>query len=94
MTAILGPVVPNRMALPTLKELKTLMATTPSVIITMIVCGTILCLAAIGGVVFLAYNGNDTAVIGTLFVVVLTAVGGLLNVRMRQTRDAVQKSQE
>lgn len=81
---------PLKIGFPTGEEWRALMGT-PSVFITMIVCGTVLALAAIGGVVYLASTGNDTAVIGTLIVVTLTAVGGLLNVRMRQTRDAVQQ---
>jgi hypothetical protein len=79
--------------LPTRQEWQALMAN-PQVMIALIVCGAVVALGAIAGVVYLAATGHDTAVIGTLFMVVLTAVGGLLNARMRQTRDAAQGIQQ
>lgn len=95
MTDIALPVLPAKITLPNRMEWKELM-NTPGVIITMIICGTILSLTAIAGVIFLAYTGNDAAVIGTLIAVVLTAVGALLNSRVKRTLDAVnsQKPQE
>ena len=93
MTTVTAPFDSVTIKFPTRKEWQALMAH-PSVIITMIVCVAVVALGAIAGVVYLASTGHDTAVVGTLIVVVLAAVGGLLNARLRQTRDAAQGIQQ
>ena len=93
MTTVTMPWEQSKIVFPTRKEWQISMAH-PSVIITMIVCVSVVALGAIAGVVYLASTGHDTAVVGTLIVVVLAAVGGLLNSRLRQTRDAAQGIQQ
>lgn len=93
MTTVTMPPVAVRIMFPTRKEWQALMAN-PSVIITLIVCVSVVALGAIAGVVYLAATGHDTAVVGTLVVGVLGAVGAVLNSRLRQTRDAAQNIQQ
>lgn len=63
--SILRPERSKLLIIPSRTEVRE-MLTRPSVAITAIICGTILALAAIAGVITLAVTGNDTAVIGTL----------------------------
>lgn len=80
----------DKIAFPTREEWRSMLYSTP-VVITIIVCGTLVALAVLAGVVFLAYTGNDAAVIGVVIGSVLTGVLSLQNARMRQVRDAVKE---
>jgi uncharacterized membrane protein len=91
MTTITLSPHPAKIAFPSKEEWRSMLYT-PSVFITLIVCGTLLSLAVLAGVVFLAYTGNDAAVIGTVIGAVLTAVIALMNVRVKQVRDAVKQN--
>lgn len=70
------------------------MLTRPAVAITAIICGTLLALAAIGGVVWLAYTGHETAAVGTLvggpLFLWLTTMAG----RLREVQQAVRTTQD
>jgi tetrahydromethanopterin S-methyltransferase subunit E len=86
------PQTPGKIAFLTKKEWRS-MFNDRAVLITMIVCGTLLFLATIAGVVFLAYTGNDAAVIGVVVGSVLTGVMSLMNSRVKQTRDMMQSKE-
>jgi hypothetical protein len=90
MTTVTLPPTAAKIAFPTKEEWRSMLYSTP-VLITLIVCSTLAVLAVLAGVVFLAYTGNDAAVIGTLIGGVLTGVLALTNARMRQVRDAVKE---
>lgn len=90
MTTITMPPGTAKIAFPTRAELRSMLYT-PAVVITLIICGTLLSLATLAGIVFLAYTGNDAAVIGTVIGAVLTGVIALMNARVRQVRDAVKE---
>lgn len=92
MTSITLPPMPVKIAFPTRREWRSMLYT-PSVFITLIICGTLLSLATLAGVVFLAYTGNDAAVIGTVIGAVLTGAIALMNSRVKRTLDAVKDQQ-
>lgn len=72
-----------KIALPTREELRALFAK-PSVMITAIICGMLLAVSIVGAVVFLAWQGKDSAVIGVLVASTLAAVGSLMNSRLKR----------
>lgn len=94
MTDLALPMIAG-VKLPDREELRKLMFN-PPVMITAIICGTLLALASIGAVVYLAVTGNDTTVVGVLITGTLAAVGVLLSSRMRRMEGTMsqQKTQE
>lgn len=84
-----------KLDLPTREEIRAMLHTT-AVAITVVICGCLVFLAALAGVVFLAYTGHDSAAIGALFTVVLAAIGARMSGQIQQARREIQevKSQQ
>lgn len=93
MTDVTMPLLPAMIKLPTREDWRELIAK-PSVIITAIVCGTLLALSALAGVVYLAVTGHDTAVVGTLITITFGAIGVLMSNRIRRVENTVQQQQQ
>jgi hypothetical protein len=70
--------------IPTRQELRAIMITRPSVLITTIVCGTLVLLAFVGALVFLTFNGRGTEALTVA--VVAPIVGMLVSVSQRVQR--------
>ncbi len=80
----------DKIRVPTRKEWS-LMFERTSIVITLIVCVTILGLATVGSVVFLVYTKNDSSVIQTLVTAVLGVITGVFASRMGQVQRGVDE---
>lgn len=76
--------------LPTTQELREMM-TSPAVAITAIICATVLTLASVAGVVYLATTGHDSTVITAFIGGVLLAISGFLNSRIKGVKTLVEE---
>lgn len=84
-----------KIEVPTREELKAMLTRTP-IMITGIICATIIFLGALGSVVYLAVTGHDSSVIGVLIVGVLAAVAKMLSGRisgLQRTVDEMKQGQ-
>jgi hypothetical protein len=92
-TLTMSPPAGKILTLPTRQEVRQLMDRTP-IVITVIVCSTLAFLATIAAVAFLAYTGNDTAVIGAVIVGALVPVLSILLSRTRAIETTLQQQQQ
>lgn len=82
---------PSVRIFPTGREIR-VMLQRPAVAVTAIICATVTMLAVLASVVFLAWTGRDTAVIGALLGGPVLALLGLLSKRLGEVREAVRST--
>lgn len=77
--------------LPTKNEIREMLMR-PAVAITAIVCATLAFLGSVAGIVFLAYQGRDSAVIGVFVAGPVVIVLGLIAKRLGAVKEAVNNA--
>lgn len=80
----------GRIRLPTKQELRAMFQHV-SVVITAILCGTLLALAVLASVIYLAATNHDASVIGVLITGVIAAYGQVLTSRTRRLDEKIDQ---
>lgn len=81
----------SMISMPTREEIREMLMR-PAVAITALVCATLAFVASVAGIVFLAYNGRDSAVIGVFVAGPVVLVLGLIAKRLGAVKEAVNNA--